>query len=155
MRAVLCVLGLTLGTVGCSPNGLYVASETVVGVHGRVNTEKTSGFVMIGYDRDFATIIPRSVDLPKAENADAGLTARERGREVMSAMGCSELEVEGIFLTKFVESLATGRAARAYAKALKDGNTDGNFFSCMKNSQQNQGGQQNPAQPQTGGGASS
>ena len=47
----------------------------------------------------------------------------------MSALSCSEVEVDGIFLTGFSESLATGNAALLLAKNL--GNND-DVFPCFK-----------------------
>lgn len=98
-------LGLTALLVSaCQPTNLYVAHDTVVGVNAAVNTERTNGHLLIGYDRNFVTVIPKSV--PTADG----------GKEAMSALACSDIEVEGIFLSKFVESLATGQAAIALAK---------------------------------------
>ena len=92
-------------TAACEPTNLYVAHHTVVGVNAAVNTEQTKGHLIIGYDRNFVTLVPKSVDDPDGE-----------GKEAMSALSCSELKVEGIFLTKFVEYLATGEAGREFAR---------------------------------------
>ncbi|MFO1026445.1 MAG: hypothetical protein U1E70_14820 [Acetobacteraceae bacterium] len=107
---------------GCQANQLYVASNTVVGVHAAVNTAQTSGSLQIGYDRQFATVIPRSVtDDPTVPGN--GLPLGSSGKEVMSLAGCSNLQVDGIFLSRFIENLATGRAAKNYATALQSTNT--------------------------------
>jgi hypothetical protein len=108
-----------LAVTGCQPGQLYVASDTVLGLNANVNTARDSGRFQFGYDRYFATVIPRSADVANGIN-DTGLTGGEQGREVMAIIGCSDVEVSGIFLSKFVESLATGRAARGYAKQLAD-----------------------------------
>lgn len=95
---------------GCQPpTNLYVAATTVVGVNAAVNTEQTAGHLKIGYDRDFVTVVPRSVAVP----------GHDQQREVMAALSCSEVEVTGIFLTGFKEYLATGQAARNYAQLYK------------------------------------
>ena len=46
---------------GCEANQLYLASHTVVGINAAVNPEQTNGWLIVGYDRSFATVIPRSV----------------------------------------------------------------------------------------------
>src|SRR5258706_8153424 len=91
---------------GCQPTQLYVAHSTVVGVNAAISTEKVAGHLKIGYERDFATVVPKSVPAPG-------------GREAMGALSCSELEVTGIFLTGFKEYLATGEAAERYAALFK------------------------------------
>ena len=80
-----------------------------VGVNAAVNMERTAGHLVIGYDRNFVTIAPRSVPI----GAGAG-----DGEDAMAALSCSELEVKGIYLTKFVESLATGEAGIVFAKSF-------------------------------------
>jgi hypothetical protein len=107
---------------GCQTGQLYVASNTVVGVHAAVNTAQTSGSLQIGYDRQFGTFIPRSFTV-SANQDGSGLPTSGTGREVMSVAGCSDLQVDGIFLSRFIENLATGRAALNYAKALKSTNS--------------------------------
>ncbi len=113
------VCGIIL--VGCQTGQLYVGSNTVVGVHAAVNTAQSSGSVQIGYDRQFVTVVPRSVTMP-ADQESSGLPAGTTGREAMAVSGCSNVEVDGIFLSRFTENLATGRASLNYAKALKSSN---------------------------------
>ena len=61
-------------------------------------TERAKGRLVIGYDRNFVTLVPKSVPDGKG------------GREAMAVLSCSELKVDGIFLSKFIEYLATGKA---------------------------------------------
>ncbi|NBC13332.1 MAG: hypothetical protein GVY09_08300 [Gammaproteobacteria bacterium] len=128
-------LVLLIGLAACGgQRGLYVAHDTAVGVHGAVNTEKQSGHLMIGYDRDFATIIPRSV--PVDEGSE--------DRDVMSLFGCNAVETEGIFLVRYTENIATGDAAADLASLFRQepdassGAADGeenevrNVFNCFE-----------------------
>jgi hypothetical protein len=129
-RAGLIVLA-ALAVAGCQPGQLYVASDTVLGLNANVNTARDSGRFQFGYDRYFGTVIPRSTDIPNGTN-DTGLAGSEQGREVMAIIGCSDVEVSGIFLSKFVESLATGRAARGYARQLAANPSNANApFGCF------------------------
>jgi hypothetical protein len=78
---------------------------------------------MVGYRRDFATLVPKSVP---TENA-AGQ------RDAMASMVCSELVVDGIWLNKYVEYVATGDAAISFAGHLKSNPTPADeFFDCYK-----------------------
>lgn len=122
---------VALGLCGCQPGQLYVAANTSIGVNASVNTARTAGHLQIGYDRQFATIVPRSVDLP-ANATDTGLATPSQGKEIMAVVSCSDVEIQGIFLTKFVESLATGRAARGFARRLADDQANANsIFACF------------------------
>ena len=105
---------------GCETVNLHVVHHTVVGVNAAVNTDQTAGHVIVGYDRKFNTIIPKSVDDKK-----------NNGHEAMSALSCSEVEVDGIFLTKFQESLATGDAAIKFANAVKTDKDNLGIFDCL------------------------
>ena len=111
----------------CEANQLYMGSRTVVGVNAAVNPEQTEGRLVVGYDRDFAAVVPRSA--PGASG---------RGRDAMSALVCSELAVSGLTIRRYTESLATGEAAATFAanlhtipdtggaQAIKD------FFDCFR-----------------------
>lgn len=137
---------------GCEETNLYVTHHTVVGLDVAVNSQQTSGHLIFGYDRNSLTIIPVSVDAenikelkPKTpakggdqKNQPDGMKIERDirssggqivGKEAMSALSCSEVEVDGIFLTGFSESLATGNAALLLAKNL--GNND-DVFPCFK-----------------------
>jgi hypothetical protein len=108
---------------GCEPTQLYLAYRTNVGINASVNPEMTEGSLIIGYRRNFATIVPKSVPL----------ATDPTGRDAMSALVCSDLVVTGIFLHSYVESLATGKASQTFAAHLNDalGQPD-DFFSCYK-----------------------
>lgn len=117
----------------CGPNQLYMASHTVVGINAAVSPDQTSGWVVLGYNRTFATVIPRSVQTP----------GDPQTHDAMSALACSSLSVKGITIKRYTESLATGDAAKSFAKRLEDstkaGGTDPktsdhvkDFFDCFK-----------------------
>jgi hypothetical protein len=114
----------------CEPAQLYLANHTVVGINAKVNPEQGTGTLLIGYDRTFATVIPRSV-----EHQENGLVTRD----AMSALVCSNLVVDGITIRRYTESLATGQAATKFADHLGT-QTDAavaatkirEFFDCFK-----------------------
>jgi hypothetical protein len=108
--ALLPACAMTLLT-GCEPNQLYLASHTVVGVNAAVSPDQTSGWLIVGYDRTFATVIPRSA---KGKTEDGAQT-----HEAMSALACSSLSVKGITIKRYTESIATGEAAKKFAEKLK------------------------------------
>jgi hypothetical protein len=56
----------------CEPTQLYLANHTVIGINAKVNSEQGNGILVIGYDRTFATVIPRSV-----EQRENGLVTRD------------------------------------------------------------------------------
>ena len=107
---------------GCEPNQLYFASHTVVGVNAAVNPEQTSGWLIIGYDRTFATVIPRSVT-PAAGG---------QPRDAMSVLACSSLSVKGITIKRYTELIATGEAAKTFAAKLRAVDTKGGDDRCLE-----------------------
>lgn len=118
MRIVVGLLVLVLA--GCANWGeqLYVAYDTKLGIDASVNTATTSGSIDLGYDRRFVTWVPRSVELEGEVDADGNAIADGDAREVMSVIACSDLSVGIISIDHYDESLATGRAAVDFAKAL-------------------------------------
>lgn len=123
---------------GCEAQQLYIASHTVIGVNASVNQARSAGKLMIGYDRDFAVVIPKSVDrFSSAEEPNADGTKKKvvvKYRDAMSAMSCTDMEVDGIFMTRFSESIATGYAAENFASklALQGASVQAEkFFSCF------------------------
>jgi hypothetical protein len=118
------LLGAGLSVLaGCEANQLYLAYRTNVGISASVNPEMTEGSLVIGYRRNFATIVPKSVPL----------TDDPAGRDAMSALVCSDLVVTGIWLNSYVEYLAAGKASQTFAKHLKDGAGQADdFFTCYK-----------------------
>ncbi|MBI5461556.1 MAG: hypothetical protein HY941_05145 [Gammaproteobacteria bacterium] len=92
-----------LSLTGCAtPNHMFVASDSSIGVSGSINSTRTSGKVVIGYDRKFVAYVPQ-----KSDDAD-----------VMSAFNCTELKITGITVEKFYERLATGEAAASLVTHL-------------------------------------
>lgn len=158
LTAVSVTLALSVGLSACSPTNLYVASNTVVGLNAAMNADQTSGHVIIGYDRRFAAIVPKSVQVLK-EDGTLDTSVDPDAREAMSVLSCSELKVSGIFLTGFTEYLATGEAARKFAnKVRKEVAKSGTsadmtrFFNCLIPRAPDDppaGPAQPPAQPQT------
>jgi hypothetical protein len=120
---------------GCDAKQLYLASHTVVGINAAVNPDQTNGWLIVGYDRTFATVIPRSV-------TDTDKTTGAQKNEAMSALACSNLLVKGITIKRFTESVATGEAARKFAANLEVDSTAAgtdakaravkDFFDCFK-----------------------
>lgn len=113
----------------CEPNQLYMGSHTVVGINGAINPEQSTGRLIIGYDRDFAAVVPRSA--PPAPNSPAN------HRDAMSAIACSDMTVDGIALRRYTESIATGQAASSFATRLAQPQTPQqyalkDFFDCFR-----------------------
>ena len=106
LRLAALACAITLLT-GCEPNQLYLTTHTVVGVNAQVNPDQSSGHLVIGYDRTFATVMPRSVEGKKAGTTDA-----------MTALACSSVWVKGITIKRYSESIATGEAAETFARNL-------------------------------------
>jgi hypothetical protein len=133
MRLVFGVAVLSAGMVtmlgGCEPNQLFLGSRTVVGVNAAVDSTQANGWLVVGYDRTFAAVVPRSID-------DVNKAGVKTGKQdAMSALVCSRLEVKGITIKHFKESIATGDAARTFAENLKDSDPAPvkDFFNCFKN----------------------
>ncbi len=131
LRISAALAAIIIGLTGCTAENLFVTHRTVVGVNASVNADQTKGHLTVGYKRGFFTIAPKSVET-------------DDGIEAMSVLSCSELEVDGIRLSKFVEQLATGKAAQIFAKKLAE--TDGSanadvIFGCWeKNDNVSKGG---------------
>jgi len=105
----------------CEPTHVFVAHQTVVGVDAAVDTQMTKGHLIIGYDRTFVTVVPKSV-----ESTDGKIP----GRDAMSVIACSKVQVDGIVLSQFIENMATGKAAKIYAERLKD-ERGNELFRCL------------------------
>lgn len=105
---------------GCGDT-LYVAHDTVVGINAAVSANRQQGQVVIGYDRDFAAVVP--VIEPGKVGPDG--TSRT-DREAMAVFGCTRMETKSIFLTRYSDVISTGDAANKLAKTLGTKNrTDG------------------------------
>lgn len=133
VATALCALPLA----ACEPTQLYTGARTVIGINAAVNLEQTSGSIVIGYDRTFAAVVPRSVPVPGEDGGDA-----------MSALVCSDLQVQGVTIRHYSESIATGPAATSFAGHLRDQDRAGqaraalrDFFRCLREPQPGAGGQ--------------
>jgi hypothetical protein len=141
---ILLVLIASAGLAACGePTQLYIAHNTVIGLDAAVDTNRQSGRLLFGYDRQF--IAPKSVPDRPVQGPDAvrepapapkpdrpvqgSAAAPERDecaepgancREAMAALSCNEVEVRGIFLTRFKDNLATGTAATKAARTIKE-----------------------------------
>ncbi|WP_306113976.1 MULTISPECIES: hypothetical protein [unclassified Roseovarius] len=91
---------------GCDTRNLYVAHDTVLGINAVVNQGRQKGQLVVGYDRDFATVIPKSVDPTSTGEKDA-----------MALVNCTELEIDGIYLNAYSDVMITGDAAVAHVKS--------------------------------------
>lgn len=99
----------------CDAQRLYVAHDTVLGINANVSPNRQRGRLIVGYDRDFTTVIPKSVPRTDAPGHDA-----------MASLGCTNLEVEGPVLRKYRDLVVTGDAAIALGRQLRTGD----FFEC-------------------------
>jgi len=105
-RLLVIVVGFILCGCTLQSEQVYVASNTVLGIHGAVNTAQTAGHLVIGYDRKLVAVVPKM--------------ATEGKSDAMSALNCTRLKIEGMKLTEFSERLATGDAAEKIAKLKPD-----------------------------------
>jgi hypothetical protein len=112
-----------LGLTACGTANLYIAHDTVVGLNAVVDSQRTSGRLSIGYDRNFGTYVPAAV--PAQDGSG--------GKEAMSVVSCSELKVKGIWLSNFTEYLGTGEAAERFAAAVSKGGQS-EVFDCLRHS---------------------
>ncbi len=111
MKGLLPLLGLC-GLCGCGDQ-LYVAHDTVVGVNAAVSANRQQGQVVIGFDRDFAALVP--VMEPGGTDSEGNLRTK---REAMAVFGCTSMTTSSIFLTGYSDVISTGQAAEKLAKAL-------------------------------------
>jgi hypothetical protein len=108
---------------GCEVGQLHLAYQTNVGINAAIKPDMTEGSLMIGYQRDFATLVPKSVAMQDGTGK----------RDAMASLVCSELVVQGIWLNKYVEYVATGDAAKDFAARLMGQQTQADkFFDCYK-----------------------
>lgn len=114
---------LALQLAACAQDRLYISSTTVLGLDASVNTARTAGRVQFGYDRYFVTWIPQTVSQDDKE--------KEKAREAMSALNCTQATVGNLSLKKFEESLATGVAATHFAAQLAKDRDGSPYFECF------------------------
>ncbi len=105
---------------GCEARNLYVAHETTVGLNGRFSQNRQSGKLVLGYDREFVTLVPKGTDPTPDDDVD--------DRDVMASLGCSYLQTNGVALTRYSDLVITGKAATDLAAKIKDGNE--NLLDC-------------------------
>ncbi|HXV24197.1 MAG TPA: hypothetical protein VED46_08050 [Alphaproteobacteria bacterium] len=116
---------MLLSILGACQNAgehLYVAHDTKLGIDASYNTAMTSGSIDLGYDRRFITWVPRSVEI-NDEDPDA--------KEAMSVIACSMLQVGALNILYYDESMATGRAAKNFAKSLDQARVSDDYFECF------------------------
>lgn len=116
VRQWFCLI-LPVWIAGCEPRNLYVAHDSVVGLNAQVSPDRQQGQLIVGYDRDFVVVIPKSVEKGGGTNK----------RDAMSLLNCTHLEVDGLFLTEYADSVASGEAAVKLAGRLTK---DDSFFDC-------------------------
>ncbi|MGE3779406.1 MAG: hypothetical protein AB7F89_19620 [Pirellulaceae bacterium] len=103
-----------------------MTAHTVVGINAQINPEQSSGWVLVGYDRSFAALVPRSVQTQANDGAPT--------QNAMAALACSSLWVKGVTIKRYTEAIATGEAAQTFAKNLEtDPKGVKDFFICFKN----------------------
>ncbi len=124
-------------TNSLAPSNLYTAHHTVVGVDAGVSTDMTQGHLLVGYDRRFATLAPRSAPSLSINQPNG----KSDGQEVMSALSCSHLEIDGILLTRYQERLATGEAAVNFVKNADEAGMR-RWGNCESRADAGQGGNQ-------------
>jgi hypothetical protein len=91
---------------GCEAKNLYVAHDTVIGINANLSGDRRKGRLVVGYDRDFATIIPKSVDLGNGK------------KDVMASLGCNYIQITGANLTGYRDLVVSGDAAIELATKL-------------------------------------
>ncbi|HEY7609148.1 MAG TPA: hypothetical protein VIF14_07940 [Alphaproteobacteria bacterium] len=125
--AALGAIGLAQALLACQPTHVFVTHQTVVGVDAAVDSQMTKGHLIIGYDRTFFAVVPKSVE--SKENGTAP-GASPNNRDAMSVIACSNIKVDGIVLSQFTENMATGKAAKIYAENLhREGGNQ--LFRCL------------------------
>jgi hypothetical protein len=110
------IVGLAVS--GCAGDRLLISSSTVIGIDANLDTTRTAGRVQIGFDRYFVAWLPQTVQ-------ESG------GVEAMSALNCTDVIYGTLTIKKFDESLATGRAAVLFAKAIANSQVDAALFDCF------------------------
>lgn len=118
MRNVLLTFALVTLS-GCATNNLYVAHDTVIGLNAKLSDTRQQGSLVIGYDRDYVTMIPKSVTVVD----DNGVVKKD----AMASIGCNRVQVQGAQLVEYRDFVITGDAAIALAKDLSG---DTKVFDC-------------------------
>lgn len=148
LRKPIAVLGLALIPLlaACDAKQLYMANQTVIGLNAAVDPEAGTGSLLIGYDRDFVALVPRSVEQQEIDAQgkvvlDANGKPRLTGHtDAMSALVCADVRFEKIWLRYYYEAMATGEAAKQFARRLSATNQEAQksadsmreFFKCFR-----------------------
>lgn len=128
---------------GCGDT-LYVAHDTVVGINANVSANRQQGQVVIGYDRDFAAVVP--VMEPDPTSGSTRTT-----REAMAVFGCTRMETRSIFLTRYSDVISTGESAGHLAKALGKNNNSTETARLVSCGEKKDGNSQTTGGTQQGG----
>ncbi len=91
----------------CEAKNLYIAHDTVLGINAALDQGRQQGQLVIGYDRDFAAVVPKTVE------ADDG----SGEKDAMALLNCTHLEIKGIYLNRYSDVVVTGEAAKALVNA--------------------------------------
>lgn len=120
MRRPSLILGL-LGPLllcACAPgqeNGnLIYLQRTVIGFDAAASTAGNGGHILLGYDRQFVTIVPTRAD-----------------GTAMSEVSCSEVRSKGLTDMTIEERLVTGQAAINYSGQFKADQAGTPFLGCF------------------------
>ncbi|WP_139792877.1 hypothetical protein [Pseudophaeobacter leonis] len=116
-----------LALLGCDQN-LYVAHDTVLGINARLNKDRAAGKLVIGYDREFITIVPKGSRTEPVTGEEDQTSTSNASRDVMSSLGCNYLEAEGPTLKRYSDMVITGEAAIKLAAKIKEENDK--FLDC-------------------------
>lgn len=154
-RIPIVALGLALVPflAACDAKQLYMANQTTIGLNAAVNPETGNGSLLIGYDRDFVALVPRSVeqyqkdaqgDVKLGTDGNPLITGHS---DAMSALVCADVRFEKIWLRYYNEAMATGEAARRFAQQLAAPGADGraaktsmrDFFKCFRRAEAGNG----------------
>lgn len=96
------LIAAVLALPACTPKNLFIAHDTVLGINASLDQGRQQGQLVIGYDRDFAAVVPKTVPSEK-----------QPGRtDAMAMVNCTHLEVKGIYLNRYSDIVVTGDAAR-------------------------------------------
>jgi hypothetical protein len=147
---LLAVLGGLLA--GCAePTHLGYYHRTTVGFSAAATSDLASGHMQLGLSRKFITIVPRTditeknapttAQSPKPEKPGDGANGEPakpthpvdpkenpNNYEAMSALSCTTIVVNGIFIEQLSENLATGEAAKKYAERVAENREQSSYF---------------------------
>ncbi|WP_353314762.1 hypothetical protein [Shimia sp. NS0008-38b] len=107
-----------------------MAHDTVIGINAKLSDTRQQGRLVIGYDRDYVTIIPKSVTVSDGNGGTK--------KDVMASIGCNRAKVKGARLVQYSDFVVTGDAAVSLASKLNGTTT---VFDCeVTDSKDKEGG---------------